>query len=290
MKPISIDASTKVVGIIGSREQVARSLSPVIHNAAFHALEMNWVYLPFPVESAHVARAMRGLAAAGVQGFNVTMPHKVTAASSVDRLEGAAASTGAVNTVQVQGEELIGHNTDGRGLVRFLERDLGVTVRGASVLVLGAGGVARSVVEALARAGAASFTLLARDASRAGELESLAGKAAVRIGSLSDEFSTAAAADLVVNATPVGQRNEEPLISVEALRPEAAVVDVVYQPPATRLIERARSRGLRASGGLGMLLHQAALAFEIWTGVEPPMEAMSAGALASLKAGALPAD
>lgn len=282
MKPRVISGTTKVVGIVGGPSQVGRSLSPEIHNAAFRALEMDWVYLPFSVER-HVTEAVRGLGAAGIRGFNVTMPHKVAAAEAVDELEGAAKTTGAVNTVEVRQGRLIGHNTDGEGLVRFLVRDLGASLSGASVLVIGTGGAARSVISALAQAGAQAITVMARERTRAEPLRGMAGSSEFRIGVLGED-DRVEESDVIVNATPVGtQPEEDPLISTERIRPHATVVDLVYSPAATRLVTEARRRGATASGGLGMLLHQAALSFEIWTGIEPPIEVMSASALAFLK-------
>lgn len=281
MKPLVISGSTNVVGIVGGSSQVSRSLSPEIHNAAFRALEMDWVYLPFSVER-HVTEAVRGLGAAGIRGFNVTMPHKVATAEAVDELEGAAKTTGAVNTVEVRRGRLIGHNTDGDGLVRFLVRDLGVSLSGASVLVIGTGGAARSVISALAQAGAQAITVMARERARAEALRGLAGSSEFRIA-VFHEDDPVGESDVIVNATPVGQADEDPLIRTERIRPNATVVDLVYMPQATRLVTEARNRGATASGGLGMLLHQAVLSFEIWTGIEPPIEVMSASALAFLK-------
>lgn len=290
MRPVAITGTSKVVGIVGGPEQVLRSLSPAIHNAAFEALGLDWVYLPFPVEASEVDRAVRGLPAAGVRGFNVTMPHKLVAAKAVDRLQGLARTTGAVNTVEVRSGELIGHNTDGEGLVRFLERDLGVKIEGASVLIIGAGGAARSAVAALAEARASSITVLARDLSKAEDLRRLAFKSEFRAGSPDGSGALVSHSQIIVNATPVGQVGEAPIIETGAIAPGATVVDLVYQPPTTRLVVEARRSGASAAGGLGMLLHQAALAFQIWTGVEPPMEAMSAAALLSLKGGQSGAD
>lgn len=273
----------RLVGLVGGPDQVARSLSPVIHNAAFAALEMDWEYLPFPVAPGRVGEAVRGLFAAGVMGLNVTMPHKLEAANAVDRLEGAALATGAVNTVEVRSAGLVGHNTDGEGFVRFLEKDLGVSMVGVDVLVIGAGGVARSIVAAAGEAGAGSVTVLARDETRAAELRYLVKEADFRAGGMASAGDFAAKADVLVNATPVGQAGEPPLISVDRVRLEAVVIDLVYSPHSTRLVADARRRGITASGGLGMLLHQGALSFQVWTGQEPPMDAMSAAAIASLK-------
>lgn len=283
MRPVAIGGATKVVGLIGGPEQVTRSLSPAIHNAAFEALGLDWAYLAFGVRGRDVHGAVRGLASAGVRGLNVTMPHKVAAASAVDRLDGDARLVGAVNTVEIRGAELIGHNTDGRGLVRFLEQDLGVSIAGSSALVIGSGGAARSAVAALAVAGAERVAVLARDIRRGAELELLAGNAAFEIETPARSDHLVAASTIIVNATPVGQLDEAPLIDTRKIRQGAVVVDLVYDPPVTTLVEEARRRGASAAGGIGMLLHQAGLAFEIWTGVQPPLEAMSAAALASLK-------
>ena len=317
-----VNGATRVVGIVGGTSQVPLSLSPTIHNAAFLALGLDWVYVGFPVANGAAASAVAGLAATGVRGFNVTMPHKVAVAACMDRLEGLAATVGAVNTVEIRASgELVGWNTDGDGLLRFLRFDVGTEVEGKASLVLGAGGAARSAVAALARAGAASVTVLARNPARAEALGGIARGAEFRVAGLgpgADEIVGAAA--LIVNATPVGQvsqisdalppgsappgatpAEERDLrrvdevggsprtsmaglpIPVDSIRPGTVVVDMVYKPPVTRLVEEARGRGADAHGGLGMLLHQAALAFEIWTGQEAPIEAMSAAAVAELR-------
>ncbi|HEY8201056.1 MAG TPA: shikimate dehydrogenase [Actinomycetota bacterium] len=292
-----LNGATKVVGIMGGPHQVPLSLSPRIHNAAFRALGLDWVYVGFPVAEGSVAAAVRGLAVAGVRGFNVTMPHKMAVAACLDRLEGLAATVGAVNTVEIRGSgELVGWNTDGDGLLRFLRLDVGAEVKGTAALVVGAGGAARSAVAALARAGAGSVTVLARNRDRAEDLRGIARGTEFRAAGLGSsdqrerEASIVAASDLIVNATPVGQiaavpsadAEDRPPIPVEAIRPGTVVVDMVYKPPVTRLVEEARARGADAHGGLGMLLHQAALAFEIWTGQDPPLEAMSAAAVSAL--------
>ncbi|MGH2706190.1 MAG: shikimate dehydrogenase family protein [Actinomycetota bacterium] len=170
----ALSGATRVAGLIGSPTQVHFSLSPAIHNAAFRALALDWVYVGFPVEEGDAIEAVRGLRSAGASGLNVTTPHKVPAASAVDRLEGTAAAVGAVNTVEMREGELVGWNTDGDGLVRFLGEDAGVSLSGAAALVLGAGGTARSIVAALAAAGVASITAVARDPLRA---EALRGPA-----------------------------------------------------------------------------------------------------------------
>lgn len=277
-------AGPTVTGIVGSPAQVASSLSPILHNAAFRALDMDWIYLTFGMEADSVVRGIRGLASAGVRGMNVTLPHKVLALQAMDVLSGGAEVIGAVNTVEVRRGGLTGWNTDGDGLVRFLRMDAGAVTEGSRVLVIGAGGSARAVVFALGSSGAKSIHVLARDPERARPLETLAGSAEFRAASVdSVQADVVRQSDIIINATPVGQRGEDAVIPTEHIRPGAVVVDLVYRPAVTPLIHGARLRGAVAHSGLGMLLHQAALAFEIWTGVPPPMDVMSAAAISGLK-------
>ena len=277
---------TSVAGVVGGPRQVARSLSPAIHNAGYRALGLDWIYVGFPVaaEGPDAVAVLRGLGGSGVAGFNVTMPHKLAAVEAVDRLAGQAAVVGAVNAVEVTGSELVGWNTDGEGLASFLVRETDTDLDGCSLVVIGAGGSARSVVSGLVQAGVGSVTVLARDPDRAAALASMAGEGPFRALPLEASDSAAAsaeavgAADVIVNATPVGQEGEAPPIPVEAIRPGAVVVDLVYHPLETPLVQAASRAGARAYGGLGMLVHQAALAFEIFTGRSAPLDAMWAGA------------
>jgi shikimate dehydrogenase len=252
------------------------TLSPVIHHAAFRRLDLDWVYLPFPVEPDRLADAIAGLRALGAIGANVTMPHKETVIEHLDDLSGDARAIGAVNTIQLLGDRLIGHNTDVDGFASFLTDDAGLDVTGWTCLVLGAGGAARAVVSALEQAGATNLVVSARRSDQADEIAALAKPA-------SSIAWTAAASrvtefDLVVNATPLGMKGEDPLPQAE-FREGQAVVDLIYDPPATRLVERARLSGAAGWGGLGMLVHQAAASLKIWSGQEAPIEAMSVAAM-----------
>lgn len=275
-----ISGQTRLTGIIGGTEQVKLSLSPAIHNAAFKDLQMDWVYLPFGCEPESLEAVIRGLAAAGVRGMNVTMPHKVPAMAIMDEIRPSAQGIGALNTIEVRDGRLIGHNTDGDGLIRFLEWDLGVTLQASRALVIGTGGSARAAVAALGAAGVDHLCVLARDVSRAEDLRAVAGAVPFEAADLKNlPAHRVAQADVIVNATPVGQGNEPAVIPTEAISRSAVLVDLVYRPPVTPLIQAARDRGAIAHSGLGMLLHQAAISFEIWTGAEAPMEAMSAAGL-----------
>lgn len=275
------------------------SLSPAMHNAAFHALGLDWVYLAFEVRTGHAGQAIDAVRSLGIEGLSVTMPHKGDVVAAVDRLSSVAEALGAVNTVVRRPLDVLeGHNTDGAGFLGALAADEGFDPAGRRCLVAGAGGAGRAVVAALAGAGAAEVVVVNRTAGRAAAVAALAGPIG-RVGTAADT----ADADLVVNATPVGMADVTapaaevrsldgttvetrvpvlPLIDADALGPGQLVVDLVYNPAVTPLVSEARSRGATAVNGLGMLIHQAALAFRLWTGEDPPLAAMSAAALAEL--------
>jgi shikimate dehydrogenase len=236
------------------------------------------VYVPLPVRPGSVPAAVAGLAGLGIAGANVTMPHKDEVAGLVAVLSEDAQRLRAVNTLVVGGDGVAGHNTDAPGFARFLKRDAAFDAAGLSALVLGSGGAARACALALARAGAASVTFAARVADRAAD-------AARSLRGLPSEVRTVgwtdppAPADVVVNATPVGDPAGLPLPPLDAV---SLVVDLRYRPPVTPLVAAAREAGAAGFGGLGMLIHQAALTFEIWTGQPPPSGVMSAAALAAI--------
>jgi shikimate dehydrogenase len=274
-----ISGTTTVVGIIGW--PVDRSISPAVHNAAFEALDLDWAYVPLPVPPGGLASAIPGMAALGLAGANVTMPHKEEAAGLVDSRSELAERLGAVNTVIAAPGGLRGENTDGPGFARFVTDDAGFDATGGTALVLGAGGAARACAWALADLGAGRVVVAAREPERARPavdraLEGLGAEAAV-IGFPEARTVTA---DVVVNATPLGAGGER--LPHPDLRPGMLVVDLLYLPRATPFEEDARQAGAAAFGGVGLLLHQAALAFTLWTGLEPPMEVMSAAAMRAL--------
>ena len=264
-------------------DPVRHSLSPAIHNAAFEALDLDWVYVAFPVAAGRGGEAVRAMRTLGIDGLNVTMPHKHDVVGELDGLSATSRALAAVNTVHRLGDDLLGENTDGAGFVDALAHDEGFAVRDARVVVLGAGGAARAVVLALADAGAADVAVVNRTAAKAQEAVDLA-PAVARLGALDEDV---AGADLLVNATPIGMAGtptEEALpLDPKLLKPGQLVVDLVYHPLRTPLLAAARERGSIPVTGLGMLIHQAAHAFRLWTGEDPPLEVMSAAALAKLR-------
>jgi len=275
---LRVDAGTRTVGVIGW--PVERSLSPLIHNTAFIAMEMNWVYVPMPVPPEALPAALAGMAALGFAGANVTMPHKTQAAALADEVSDDARRLNAVNTLVVNAGGLAGHNTDAPGFDRFLRRDAGFDASGRRALLFGAGGAARACALALARAGLVHLTVALREPARAAALLAALDGLDLDVEVIAMAEAVASEVDLVINATPLGTHDEE--LPLPSLGFESLVVDLLYRPAVTPIQRTAREAGAAAFGGLGLLLHQAALSFELWTGREPPLDAMSAAALAEL--------
>lgn len=271
------------VGVLGW--PLETTLSPVLHNVAFRHLGLDWVYLRWPVAPSDLEDALRGMRALGASGANVTMPHKTTIVEHLDELSGDAEAIGAVNTVQRLGDSMIGHNTDIGGFGEFLVGDAGFHPKGASALVLGAGGAARAVVQALAGLEVGAISVAARKADGARTVASLVARGhpetEARVVAWDRAHEEVAGHALVVNATPLGMKGEAPLQDAE-FNPNQCVVDLIYAPPSTPLLERARAQGASAWGGLGMLIRQAAASFEIWTGRQAPLDAMSAAAIRAI--------
>jgi len=277
-RPGRVRGSTRKVGVIGW--PVEHSLSPVIHNAAFVALGMDWVYVPLPVATAQLPAALEGLGALGFAGANVTMPHKTRAAELVLDLSDDARLLRAVNTIVVGTDGPAGHNTDALGFERFLREDTGFDPSRRTALLFGAGGGARACALALSRGGLAELSVAVRDPSRAEDLRAtLEGSGtALRVVSIDDVSEVHA--DLIVNATPLGVHGEH--LPLPSLVPGVVAVDLLYRPSATPFQAGIREAGGSAFGGLGLLLHQAAISFELWTGQTAPLHVMSAAALGEL--------
>jgi shikimate dehydrogenase len=278
-----ITGATRSAGVIGT--PIRHSLSPAIFNAAFAACGLDWAYLAFDVPEGAAGLAMAGVRALGLEGVSVTMPHKAAVIDALDSLSDDAAVLGAVNCIARRGAGLEGHNTDGPGLVDALQIDEGLELAGRRFAVIGAGGAARAVIRALGAAGAREIVVVNRSSAPAAAAAALGGTGC-RVGVVDD----AAQADVVINATPLGmgvvvttEGEAEPLpVPAALLGAGQVVVDLVYHPASTPFLQAARARGAHAVNGLGMLIHQAAHAFRLWTHEEPPLEAMSAAAVAAL--------
>jgi shikimate dehydrogenase len=285
-----LTAATRVAGVIG--DPVEHSLSPVLHNAAFAALGIDWAYVAFRVAAGQGGAAIEAMRTLDLAGLSVTMPHKEAAAQAVDRLTPGAAILGSVNTVSwsraTEDSELVGESTDGAGFVSALVGDEGFDPAGRRCVVLGTGGAARAVILALAGAGAAAIAVVGRRAEGAARAAGVAADTAepvvpdVASGGLRD---LVAECHLLVNATPAGMGGDDAVpfgIRSAWLSRSLFVADLVYAPATTPLMAAARAAGAQCCNGLGMLIHQAAGQVELWTGRPAPLEAMSAAAVARL--------
>ena len=275
-----MSGASRLAAVIG--DPVRHSLSPTLLNAAFAEAGLDWHFMALEVAEGRSDEALDAVRALGLAGLSVTMPHKAAVASAVDHRTEQAEVLDAVNCVVVEGGRLVGHNTDGDGFLDGLRHDTGFDPAGRSTVVIGAGGAARAVVLALARAGAAEVAVVNRTASRAEVAAGLAGPVGRVV--LSDELSdTVAAADLVVNATSVGMTDDGALpVDPESVAVGAIAVDLIYHPPQTAWLAALRGRGIEAHNGLSMLVFQAAHAFRLWTGSEAPVAVMDAAARAVL--------
>ncbi len=299
------DARTTLVGVMGY--PVRHSLSPLLHNAAFAALELNWMSVGFEVAAGNAAAALVGLRALGVAGVSVTMPHKADVAVLVDERSAVAERLGAVNCVINRDGTLYGANTDGAGFLAALARAAAFDPRGKRCLIIGAGGAARAVTLAVADAGASSVTVVNRTLEKAADVAALAGSAGFvgdlggqaggrageaggeagdRAGDSAQAAALVAQAELVVNATPVGMEGSGAagagwLVAPSLLHAGQVAVDLVYVPRPTPWLVAAADAGATAVDGLGMLVHQAAAQLELWTGVPAPVDVMWQAAIAA---------
>lgn len=275
---MNLSGRTQLLGVIG--HQIGHSLSPKMHNAAFAASGMNYVYVPLDVSPDRLPAAIEGAAALGFRGFNVTMPHKESIVSLLDEVEEAGRVAGAVNTVLIEDGSLRGLNTDGSGFIEAC-RAAGVELAGRRVLIVGAGGAAAAIALALIGEGVAETKIVNRTAGRAERLRDrllfMSPETEVSAGSLDDVEEAASGAEVIVNATYLGMKDEDPVpVPVGCLESQKVVCDAVYRAgKETRLIEAARQRGARVVTGDRMLLYQGVQAQRLWTGQEPDVEAMN---------------
>ncbi len=247
---------------------VAHSLSPQLHNAAFRALGMDWKYELLETPHHQLAQAVDRLRKDDCGGANVTLPHKETITKWLDQLGDSARQVGAVNTIVKRDGKLIGENTDMAGFMRALD-DARVNPRGAQVIILGAGGAARAVAFALASAGISRLTIVNRTASRAQELGERLQRHHPGLALEVNRRDDLGNADIIVNATSVGMVPnvaESPLPKEYRVPRGAVAFDLVYNPAETRFLIEARDAGAKTIGGMGMLAHQGAVAFKLWTG------------------------
>lgn len=274
---MTINGKTKIFGIIGC--PVTHSLSPAIHNAAFKKLGLNGAYAAFDVEPKCLGSAIEGVKALGIGGVNVTIPHKEAVIKYLDNLSYEAGLIGAVNTIVNKKGRLAGHNTDIFGFLKSLREDLGFYPKGRAAFIIGAGGAAKAAAFGLAMAGAGRVVLTDKADEKALELacdvelktkcECIALKTNSR--GIADMILNS---QLLVNAAPCGMHGGDPIsVKADFLHKGLCVFDLVYNRE-TKLVKAARRKGIKACGGLNMLLYQGARAFELWTGRKAPVSVM----------------
>ena len=268
-----ITGATRVVGIIGW--PVAHSLSPAIQNAAFKESGIDCVYVPLPVQEIDLGAAVKGIKALGFAGANVTVPYKEKVMEYLDDIHPDALKVGAVNTIVVSNDKIIGYNTDVGGFSAALGRHQ-VNVAGQKAMLLGAGGAAKAVVQSLINSGCTDIAVGARSGSKAGSFaESFGVKG---FDWLDENFKCLYKdADIIINTTPVGMEGIEdkalPVVWTD-VKETAFAADIVYNPSFTAFLRQAKMRGCRGMNGLSMLVEQGALSFSLWLGKEPQREVM----------------
>jgi shikimate dehydrogenase len=280
--------TTQILGVMGS--PVTHSLSPVMHNAALTAMQLDYIYIPLPVAIADLTVAIAGLKTVGaLQGFNLTIPHKQEIMPLLDRVDAIAQSVGAVNTVKRVEDGWIGTNTDVAGFLAPLKL-LSVNWNETPAVILGSGGAAKAVVAACLQLGCPAIHIIGRDPKKMkrfhGQMTSQLRDYSLRVHTWSSLSSLLEIAGLVINATPIGMAADPNTpISAEdmALLPATAIVyDLIYTPRPTQFLQLAMARGLHAIDGLEMLLHQGAIALEFWTGQPAPIDVMQQALLERL--------
>jgi shikimate dehydrogenase len=267
-----------LVGVFG--DPVDENPTGIMQEAAFAAAGLNWRYLLLRVTGDDLSSAITGLRAMRFQGINLTIPHKVAVLKYLDEVAPDAALIGAVNTVRRASNRLIGENTDGKGFLRSVREDAGVDPAGKRVVFLGAGGAARAMSVELALAGASHITIVNRTQSRGEELvRTLKQKTPAQAEFVQwvGDYPVSPEADILVNATSIGlypNTGDKPRVMMATMGPDLLVCDVIPNPPQTAFLTAAAGRGARTLDGLGMLVYQGAIAFKLWTGLEPSIPVM----------------
>jgi shikimate dehydrogenase len=270
-----ITGKTGLVGIMG--DPVEHSLSPPMHNAAFHQLKLDYVYVPFHVKRGNLAPAILGARNMGIKGLNLTIPHKIEVINYLDELDEAAELIGAVNTVKFTETNAIGYNTDGFGAVKAIEE--ATPVKGKKIIIIGAGGAARAISFQLLLSGVGEVLIANRTMEKACNLRDDLKEtytASVDCLGLDDKLTLELEdADVLINTTPVGMhphQDDEPVVTSDKMHSDLVVNDIVYNPLETGLLREAGKAGAQIVPGTKMLIYQGLEAFRIWTGITPPVE------------------
>ena len=290
-----VDGKTKILGVIG--DPIEHTFSPAMHNAGLDALNLNYIYLPFHVKEDKLGECIQGAKAMGIQGLNVTIPHKTNVIKHLDDIDSVASMIGAVNTIQFNFNEnnessnqnnetsvtTKGFNTDGYGCVRAIKEK--TSINNKKVTITGAGGAARAVAFQIASSGIDELSILNRNASKAeslaNDLESNLSEAGIDITINSYEIDNLKreldSSDIFIDTTPIGMYpnvDDKPIASADMLHEELVVNDIVYTPMETSLIKEALKANAEVVYGYKMLLYQGIRSFEIWLGRDAPVDVM----------------
>ncbi|GBE03724.1 MAG TPA: shikimate dehydrogenase [Nitrospirae bacterium] len=265
---MNVSGKTKITGIFGY--PIEHTLSPLMHNTAFENLKLDHCYVPFLVKPDDLTSAVKSIRALNMLGVNITVPHKENVLPLLDKIDKEAAFIGAVNTITNENGILTGYNTDGRGFMSSLEEE-GVSVEGKDVLIIGTGGACRAISYYLSEK-ASKLSIFDIDKQKAEKLANDLKEIRDNIHLL-DSIEETGKPDIIINATPLGMKPDDPSpIDSALITSDMAVYDLVYK--TTALLKEADSRGAKTINGSGMLLWQGVLAFKLWTGVMPPVDLM----------------
>ncbi len=274
---MNVTGKTEVTGIFGY--PIEHTLSPLMHNAAFNALGLDICYVPFRVSPEDLPGAVRAVRCLNLLGVNTTIPHKEKVMPLLDEIDSEASFIGAVNTIVNSRGRLTGYNTDGRGFINSLSEE-GISIDKKDVFIIGAGGASRAIAYYLSEK-ASRLSLYDTDISRAEKLAADLRKIRDNI-SLPGNVENSGSPDIIINATPLGLGPDDPLpLNPDLITPDMTVCDLIYRK--TKLLQEAEKRGAKTIDGSGMLLWQGVLAFELWTGIKPPVDVMREALMSGMK-------
>lgn len=272
-----ITGKTKTVGILGW--PVGHSMSPLMHNAAFADLGLDYSYIPLPVHPDNLAQAVAGLKSLSFVGANVTIPHKVTIIPFLDEIHPSAKLAGAVNTLVIREGKITGYNTDCQGFILSLKTK-NITIQDKTALIMGAGGAARAVVSGLLAAGIKKITIGTRSLQKAEDfIKNFSEPNKLQGCNWNEDIfkNELQQCDLLINCTPIGMDNNNSItlpVDWQGVAKTAVICDLIYNPTLTQFLADAQNHGHIIINGAGMLIEQGALAFELWTGVNAPRNVM----------------
>lgn len=267
-----ITGNASIAGVIG--DPIKHSLSPLLHNYWLNKYSIDGVYIPLHVTNENLQTVIRSLGDYGIEGINVTVPHKESVIEYLDIVEEEAQKIGAVNTIYVKDNKLVGTNTDAYGFIHNIRSNLpkNYSLEGMNILILGAGGAARAAIYGLLNENVSAITICNRTIEKAHELQKYFGSK-INVVEYNQKEEVLAATDLVVNTTSLGMVGKHPLeINLSTLKIGGIVHDIVYNPLETELLKQAKDRGYHIITGIGMLLHQAVPGFEHWFGFRPTVD------------------